>query len=108
MKFKLRKVSGLRGTEIKVSVFFETEETDIAFTAVRDDTNVRLESLRIPGDDYLKADHALMILRSLVHYSDLWRLRDNPAIAKYLTHGVMRRELVEEAQKPKRKKRKRK
>lgn len=101
MKFKLRKVSGSGGTEIKVSVFFEPEETNIAFGAVRDDTNVRLESLRVPGDDYLQADHALMVLRSLVHYADLWNCRDNPAIAKHISHGKIRMQLVEESKKPK-------
>lgn len=103
MKFTLRKKSGVNGTEVKISVFFSPEETEQGLTSVRDDNNIHLSLLRVEGDDYLRADHALMVLRTLVHYADLWSMRDNPAIAQYLTHGVMRREALAQAVKPRKK-----
>jgi hypothetical protein len=107
MKFKLRKKTGVNGTEVKISVLFSPEETDHGLCSVRDDEDVRLERL-LPGgigDDYVKADFSLMLLRSLCHYASLWSMRDNPAIAVHLLRGVEFMEARAEAAKPRRKKR---
>lgn len=109
MIFKLRKVSGLKGTEVKISVLFSPEETDFELCQVRDDENVHLDLLRVSGDDYQRADHTLMLLRSLCHYADLAKLaKDNPDLRKRILHNVMHMEAKIEARKPQRKKRKRK
>lgn len=106
MKFSLRKRSGSEGTEIKISVTFSPEETSTGLTSIRDDENVHLDRLRISGTDFEQADHTLMLLRSLAHYADLWSMRHDPAIGKHILHNRTRHELVKEAQK-RRKKRKR-
>jgi len=112
MKFKLRKITGVKGTEVKISVLFSPEETDHGLTSVRDDENVHLDFLKPGGgnigDDYVKADFSLMMIRSLCHYASLWSMRDNPAIAKHITHGILFKEARAEAAKPRRKKRRRK
>lgn len=109
MIFKLRKISGLKGTEVKISVLFSPEETDFELHQVRDDENVALDLLRIAGDDYQRADHALMLLRSLCHYADLAKLaKDNPHLRKHILHNIQHMEAKIEARKPRRKKRKRK
>lgn len=109
MKFKLRKISGMMGTEVKISVLFSPEETDFELCQVRDDENVHLDLLRTTGDDYQQADHTLQVLRSLCHYADISRAaKTNPAIRAYLVHNIMHMEAKAEARKPRRKKRKRK
>lgn len=103
MKFNLRKKTGVNGTEIFISVLFDPEDI-IGITTVRDDEPVTLDNLRIDGDDYQRADHSLMLLRSLVHYADLAQAsKHNPAIKAHLLHGKMR--MKEVAQRRKRKRR---
>lgn len=103
MKFKLRKITGVNGTEVRISVLFSPEETTEGLLSVRDDENVHLDLLRADGDDFLKADHGLMVLRSLCHYASLWSMRNNRLISLHVSRGVLMREAREKA--PRRKKR---
>jgi len=106
MKFKLRTVSGVEGTEIKVSVFFDPDESGTGLISVRDDENVSLDGLRVSGDEFQRADHTLSVLRSLCHYASLWALREDPVIAKHILHGVQRKDFLEKQSRRKKRKRK--
>lgn len=107
MKFNLRKKTGVNGTEIKLSVLFSPEEIQ-GLDSINDDADIHLDKLRVDGDDYLKADHALMVVRILAHQADLWKMsKTNSAIRGYLTHGVQRKELLAKVRATRKKKRKR-
>lgn len=107
MKFKLRKITGVKGTEVKISVLFSPEESDHGLASVRDDERVHLDLLRCPGnDEYVQADHALMLLRSLCFYASLWSQRHNPVIGQYIQHGVKFKEARAAARKPRKRKKK--
>ncbi|AUM59754.1 hypothetical protein [Pseudomonas phage PMBT14] len=110
MKFNLRKKSGVNGTEIKVSVLFSPEETDHGLCIVNQDPNVRLDKLRIAGDDGQQADHVLMLLRILCSDAGLWELsKTNRELARHINHGVVRKEAIayEAGKRKNRKRRKR-
>lgn len=105
MKFKLRKKTGVNGTEIKLSVLFSQEETE-ALPVVNDDPNIHLDNLRVTGTDSQQADHALMVLRILAHHVDLYEhSRTSPAVAAHTYRGVKRKEYQAEQAKRKRKRR---
>lgn len=107
MKFKLRKKSGVNGTEIKVSVLFSPEETDNGLCTVNQDPNVHLDKLRIAGDDGQRADHVLMLLRILCSDAGLWELsKTNKNISRHVQHGVVRKEAVAHESGKRRKRRK--
>lgn len=95
MKFNLRKKSGVNGTEIKILVLLSPGDVQ-GIEAVCDSDEYQLDKLRIDGTDAQRADHALLQMRVLIHYADLWSMRDNIHIRKQIAHGVQRKEFLKQ------------